>query len=137
MYQILFPRWFFSNIKFWFKILRFLVAVTLFVFFLLRIMVIMPNTICYIFQFDKFIHDYRELAEPTTYSLYESDTPIDAELKKDFINVERKLKKTFYSIKKYVHTVLCSCFLHLCYLSCKTSKHYLRYCLFVWQVFLI
>ncbi|VDO58875.1 unnamed protein product, partial [Onchocerca flexuosa] len=54
--------------------------------------------------FDKFIHDYRETAEPSTYSSYESDTPIDATLKKDFINVERKLKKTSYAIKKLPKT---------------------------------
>uniref|UniRef100_A0A8R1TJE7 Uncharacterized protein n=1 Tax=Onchocerca volvulus TaxID=6282 RepID=A0A8R1TJE7_ONCVO len=57
-------------------------------------------------QFDKFIHDYRETAEPSTYSSYESDTPLDATLKKDFINVERKLKKTSYAIKKYIQTML-------------------------------
>ncbi|VDM95530.1 unnamed protein product, partial [Onchocerca ochengi] len=56
-------------------------------------------------QFDKFIHDYRETAEPSTYSSYESDTPLDATLKKDFINVERKLKKTSYAIKKYIQTM--------------------------------
>ncbi|VDN91815.1 unnamed protein product [Brugia pahangi] len=51
-------------------------------------------------QFDKFIHDYRELAESSIDSSYESDTPMDAALKKDFINAERKLRKTFYTIKK-------------------------------------
>ncbi|VDK79043.1 unnamed protein product [Litomosoides sigmodontis] len=51
-------------------------------------------------QFDKFIHDYRELAEPSTSSSHDSDTAVDAALKKDFINVERKLMKTFYAMKK-------------------------------------
>uniref|UniRef100_A0A1I8ERA8 Uncharacterized protein n=1 Tax=Wuchereria bancrofti TaxID=6293 RepID=A0A1I8ERA8_WUCBA len=51
-------------------------------------------------QFDKFIHDYRELAESSMNNSYESDTPIDIALKKDFINAERKLRKTFYTIKK-------------------------------------
>ncbi|CAG9540831.1 unnamed protein product [Cercopithifilaria johnstoni] len=50
--------------------------------------------------FDRFIHDYRESAEPSTYDSHESDTAIDAALKKDFINVERRLTKTFYVIKK-------------------------------------
>uniref|UniRef100_A0A915PR60 Uncharacterized protein n=1 Tax=Setaria digitata TaxID=48799 RepID=A0A915PR60_9BILA len=51
-------------------------------------------------QFDKFVHDYRELAEPSTSSSYESDTPMDAALKRDFINVERKLRRAFYAIRK-------------------------------------
>ncbi|MCP9263889.1 hypothetical protein DINM_007252 [Dirofilaria immitis] len=51
-------------------------------------------------QFDRFIHDYRETARPSVYSTYESDIPVDAALKKNFINVERKLKKAYYTIKK-------------------------------------
>uniref|UniRef100_A0A1I7VCH2 Uncharacterized protein n=1 Tax=Loa loa TaxID=7209 RepID=A0A1I7VCH2_LOALO len=55
-------------------------------------------------QFDKFIHDYRESAELSPCSLHESNTPIDAALKKDFINIERKLTRTFYAIKKLPKT---------------------------------
>ncbi|KAL3995439.1 hypothetical protein ACH3XW_25820 [Acanthocheilonema viteae] len=51
-------------------------------------------------QFDKFIHDYRESAEFSIHNSHESDTAIDVALKKDFINAERKLTKTFYAIKK-------------------------------------
>uniref|UniRef100_A0A0R3S410 Protein MIS12 homolog n=1 Tax=Elaeophora elaphi TaxID=1147741 RepID=A0A0R3S410_9BILA len=55
-------------------------------------------------QFDKFIHDYRELAEPSSYNSHESNTSIDAALKKDFINVERKLTKIFYAVRKLPKT---------------------------------
>ncbi|EFO15375.2 hypothetical protein LOAG_13135 [Loa loa] len=61
-------------------------------------------TISDVFQFDKFIHDYRESAELSSCSLHESNTPIDAALKKDFINIERKLTRTFYAIKKLPKT---------------------------------
>ncbi|VDN07305.1 unnamed protein product [Thelazia callipaeda] len=51
-------------------------------------------------QFDRFIHDYRETNASSVSNVWESQTQLDATLKQDFINVERKLRKTFCTVQR-------------------------------------